>query len=369
MKLRCTLAYSWAINLVISSLVLAHPGSINLFVNTSTNQLYVLETFAPGQFVRFGDIEVSSATPGFGINFHEPSNVQIGTSFDLDIVQDLLYWDGNGLASTTVAIEFDAPPWDNEGNINNSPVPAYSVSQNSGLQTGMHWGNYSGNNFWEAHSTYFMDSLDAPHGIYGIVMRMRADVHEDTEPILIPFIYDPTSLDDPDGQWTPGEEADAITLLREATAAHYIADLNIDGHVDTDDIDLLVAESAAGTHTAAFDLTGDGLVDQMDIEEWLVQAGTAKTALSKPFLAGDANLDGSVDGPDFVAWNSNKFTSTAAWTSGDFNGDGLVDGLDFVTWNENKFLSVDNINAVVPEPMNVFSSAMVLIAVVGLRRR
>ncbi|MEM8678183.1 MAG: hypothetical protein AAGF97_02405 [Planctomycetota bacterium] len=345
----------------------AHPGSINMFVDGS-DQLYILDTFAPGQFVRFGDIEVSSATPGFGVNF--PANgVTPGTSFDLEIVQDLFYWDGGGLGSTDVAIEFDAPPWDNEGNANNSPVSAYSISQSSGRQTGMHWGNYSGNNFWESHSTYFMDSLEAPHGIYGIVMRMQADLHVDTEPMLIPFIYDPTSLDDPDGQWSVAEEAAAIDLLRLATVAHERADLNIDGHVDTGDIDALAAEAAAGTNSPAFDLTGDGLVDQNDIEEWLVRAGTAKNYNSQPFLIGDANLDGQVDGQDFIAWNANKFTATTGWSAGDFNGDGLVDGQDFVAWNANKFMSADTHPTPVPELVNLpFIALLALVCLAKLRR-
>ena len=261
----------------------AHPASVNLFVNPNTNQLFALNTFAPGQFVRFGDIEVSAAAPGFGVTF-PANNVALGASLDLEIVQDLLYWDGFGLGSTGVSIEFDAPEFDNEGNLNNSPVNAYSVSQSSGKLTGMHWGNYTGNNFWEAHSLYFMDSLEAPHGIYGMVVRVSSDLHVASDPTLIPFIYDPTTLDDPDGQWSSGQEANAITMLQEATDAHQIADLNVDGHVDTEDIDALVAVSAAGTHLPAFDLTGDGDVDQNDILEWLSQAGTAKTPLQRsPF--------------------------------------------------------------------------------------
>ena len=58
-----------------------------------------------------------------------------------------------------------------------------------------------------------------------------------------------------------------------------------------------------------------------------------------PFLKGDANLDGVVDGQDFILWNTNKFTSNPAWCKGDFNADGVVDGQDFIIWNTNKFTS------------------------------
>lgn len=47
-----------------------------------------------------------------------------------------------------------------------------------------------------------------------------------------------------------------------------------------------------------------------------------------------------MDGLDFVRWNANKFTSTAAWSAGNFTADGVVDGADFILWNANKFTSL-----------------------------
>jgi len=66
-------------------------------------------------------------------------------------------------------------------------------------------------------------------------------------------------------------------------------------------------------------------------------------------LLGDANLDGTVDGQDFLLWNSSKFQSGASWADGDFDGDGITDGQDFLIWNANKFASFDMVSAV-PEP-------------------
>ena len=59
------------------------------------------------------------------------------------------------------------------------------------------------------------------------------------------------------------------------------------------------------------------------------------------YLLGDANLDGVVDGQDFIIWNANKFTFTSAWSQGDFNADGTTDGQDFVIWNMFKFQESD----------------------------
>lgn len=61
----------------------------------------------------------------------------------------------------------------------------------------------------------------------------------------------------------------------------------------------------------------------------------------------DANLDGVVDGQDFVVWNANKFTPTGKWSQADWNADGVTDGQDFIIWNGNKFQSSDLANALV----------------------
>ena len=109
------------------------------------------------------------------------------------------------------------------------------------------------------------------------------------------------------------------------------------------------AEIVAGTNTASFDMNGDNAVNSADLTEWLAVAGGINLTSGNSYLLGDANLDGSVDGSDFGAWNGNKFTNTAAWCSGDFNADGSVDGSDFGIWNGHKFTSADGASTV-PEP-------------------
>ncbi len=116
-------------------------------------------------------------------------------------------------------------------------------------------------------------------------------------------------------------------------------DFDDDGDFDCDDIDALVFEIAAGANNPLFDLTGDGDVTVSDRDAWLMDAGDANLGLGHPYLLGDANLDGFVDGQDFLAWNANKFTTLASWCSGDFTADGIIDGQDFSLWNSNKFQS------------------------------
>ena len=125
-------------------------------------------------------------------------------------------------------------------------------------------------------------------------------------------------------------------------------DLNGDMICDCADVDSLVTEIVAGTNNMDFDLTSDGVVDTDDLDAWREDAGETLTASGNPIQEGDANLDGSVDGQDFILWNDHKFTSTAEWCSGDFNADGAVDGQDFILWNDEKFTSADHL--AVPEP-------------------
>ena len=115
----------------------------------------------------------------------------------------------------------------------------------------------------------------------------------------------------------------------------------MDGDCDLVDIDMLSVESGMGTNDLSFDLTNDGLVDRDDLQLWLVEAGARpeNVALTdgNPFLEGDANLDGAVDGLDFIAWNDAKFTSAKLWSTGNFDGSAVTDGVDFLVWNDNKF--------------------------------
>ncbi len=145
-------------------------------------------------------------------------------------------------------------------------------------------------------------------------------------------------------------------------------DFNDDGFWNCDDINSLTATTAAMSNDPDFDLTGDGLVNSDDIMAWLAEGGANNPTATggNPFLVGDADLNGDVDGVDFIEWNMNKFTANTNWCDGNFNGDASVDGLDFIEWNANKFTSSDAINiSLVPEP----SSLLMVFVALTLRRR
>lgn len=105
-------------------------------------------------------------------------------------------------------------------------------------------------------------------------------------------------------------------------------DFDGDGELGVGDIDLLLAEVAAGTNTPSFDVTGDGQVNLADILSYVGGAETLNTYM------GDANLDGEFNSSDFVAvFTAGLFETNnpATWATGDWNGDGIFGSGDFVT--------------------------------------
>ena len=142
-------------------------------------------------------------------------------------------------------------------------------------------------------------------------------------------------------------------------------DFDEDNVCGTSDIDLLVAALVGGSPGIEFDIDESGAVDYDDVLAWLDRAGHENLPSRGSYLLGDANLDGFVDGTDFIEWNNNKFTGTAMWSAGDFNADGFVDGVDFISWNNNKFAAADGI--AVPEPTG-WLAWLILGFVLRLRR-
>jgi hypothetical protein len=165
--------------------------------------------------------------------------------------------------------------------------------------------------------------------------------------------------------WAVSYSSTEVTLSVTGTLK---GDFDNNGSFACADVDGLVANIASGANTASFDMTGDGLVNSADLSSWLANAGAANLPSRRPYLPGDANLDGVVDGSDFGVWNSNKFTNVAAWCRGDFSANGAVDGSDFGIWNSNKFTASDSgSSSLVPEP----SISLLLLGslMLGLNRR
>ena len=141
-----------------------------------------------------------------------------------------------------------------------------------------------------------------------------------------------------------------------------IGDFDGDGMLTASDIDLLSA--AVGGADLKFDLTDDGIVDQLDREFWVEDV--------KGTYFGDANLDQSVEFRDFLGL-ANRFgtKSSAGWADGDFDGDGDVAFRDFLLQASNfGKVAASAEAAAVPEPSGAMLALLFgLAGLIGYRRR
>jgi hypothetical protein len=141
-------------------------------------------------------------------------------------------------------------------------------------------------------------------------------------------------------------------------------DFNLDGVVDRSDIDLLGIEIAGSTNDAAFDLTGDNLVNGADRDVFLgdniISDGNK--------LNGDADFSGQVQFPDFVILADNFAQMAKKWSEGDFDTDGQVQFPDFVILADNFGMSAAAA-ASVPEPSGLMLGLMAVCVGTMLRGR
>ena len=156
--------------------------------------------------------------------------------------------------------------------------------------------------------------------------------------------------------------------------SHLLCDLEGDGRCDIDDLNEMLAMGpirdgvlVSDGANPVFDLTGDGVIDLADRDAWLASAAAENGFLS-PYKLGDANLDGTVDGQDYLQWNANKFTTGLLWDEGNFTGDAVIDGQDFIVWNANKFTSADRLPPV-PEPCLAWAGWLGWLVVIAGRGR
>ena len=122
------------------------------------------------------------------------------------------------------------------------------------------------------------------------------------------------------------------------------------------DFDGLTSEFYLGNRQ---DLLRDfkGWIDDLQIYNWAVDPEKAKSLFENPgttvspFVPGDANMDGKVDGSDVTILAGNwQLQSGATWAMGDFNGDGRVDGSDVTILAGNWQYGTSGTATAVPEP-------------------
>ena len=166
---------------------------------------------------------------------------------------------------------------------------------------------------------------------------------------------------DADGTIGPGIPLDsdlAFTVLGEPVEQGPpqgpSGDLNLDGELDVLDVDLLrTGITTCRRNCANFDLNSDGIADENDLDFWITDI--------RRTLPGDADLNGTVQFPDFLALSRN-FTQEGGWAEGNFTIDDVVSFPDFLVLSRNFGLTAAEFEAsgeaaTVPEP----TAAMLLL--------
>jgi alpha-amylase len=145
------------------------------------------------------------------------------------------------------------------------------------------------------------------------------------------------------------------------------ADVNSSGTSDAADMSALY--SSFGTTTWTMDLNVDGVVDISDVQ----------TMVTKLFrtVPGDFNLDGQVDGADYVVLRKNLGHTGATFLQGDATFDGVIGADDLQLWRANFGFVRQPLSAAgsgvslaaVPEPAAWRLISICFVWAISLRRR
>ena len=127
--------------------------------------------------------------------------------------------------------------------------------------------------------------------------------------------------------YTAGDGNDVgITYFEPIVEPGIRGNFNEDDLVDAGDIDLLTQAIRDNSTDDRFDLNDDGMLDEDDLNVMVTDV------LNTRF--GDTDLDGDVDFADFLNL-SKGFGTDAGWSGGNFNIDAAIGNSDFRLMSEN----------------------------------
>jgi hypothetical protein len=149
------------------------------------------------------------------------------------------------------------------------------------------------------------------------------------------------------------------------TAGGVPGDFNGNGVLDAEDIDDLTRQSASVTNPPKYDLNGDSLVNDADVNVWVKDLYGS--------WIGDADLNREFNSSDLVtvlASGTYEANVDAVWTTGDFNGDGRTNSSDLVAAlaDGGYEQGPPPATAAVPEPSGLCLALLGLLTLVGRRR-
>ncbi|MEO0965424.1 MAG: PEP-CTERM sorting domain-containing protein [Planctomycetota bacterium] len=299
-------------------------------------------------------------------------------------VHNLLYWDGiddDNDGDKLDDVDFSTPPAGTTLVVFDNPFPGGSVSVDgsSSPVTGFPVGLANASGGVHEHVAFRVlgpGGSTPDDGVFVLPITIGATGLADSETIYLQFngVYQR----DTNGDIIYNGFLALTDLAAEAAAQQWVedyllrelGDFNDSDDLDLNDLEQLIAQKGLADPAFGFDLTGDALVTDDDIDRWILElAGT---------VFGDYNIDGVVDGADYTFW-ANRFGGTSPNDLlADGNRDGVVDGADYTFW-ANRFgdaggLTFDEVlatfdPAVVPEPASALLIALVGGLALARRRR
>lgn len=241
-------------------------------VGAGNGQLLVGTVFAGAlQEEPFG---LYSNNPGFEVAL-PLYGIPAGTLLELDVLSELVYWDGNQLADTEVTLAVESP----------TVLQQFDVSAGSQAQLGLPWGIYpETKEAWHLDGSYLLTSPSGTFepGMYGVTVRLNSPSFAPSEPFSLSFLFDEANV------LTPSQESEGrLAFTRVATdpqAGDYHLDEFVDGHDHTrwsTDFGKLLEEPSTGA-----DGSGDGFVGLADYTLWRDNLSAADLTLADAAAAG-----------------------------------------------------------------------------------
>ena len=143
-----------------------------------------------------------------------------------------------------------------------------------------------------------------------------------------------------------------------------VGDFDGDGDIDADDIDALGAAIQAGSVDLAFDMDGNGLVEQADFNLHVTTLVDTLIGEGSGTMFGDFNLDGVIDLIDLGTLGEQYGIGTG-WATGDTDGNGVIDLIDLGSVGENYGFAA---TAPIPEPATMTLLGLGAVALIRRRR-
>ena len=155
-----------------------------------------------------------------------------------------------------------------------------------------------------------------------------------------------------------------VTITGPAVATFRLGDFDGDGDIDADDIDALGAAIQAGSTDLAFDMDGNGLVEQADFNLHVTTLVDTLIGEGSGTMFGDFNLDGVIDLIDLGTLGEQYGIGTG-WATGDTDGNGVIDLIDLGSVGENYGFAA---TAPIPEPATMTLLGLGAVALIRRRR-